>query len=211
MPTNPYELIFIVDAGAEETEIQRLTDETKRIVKEAGGEITKELNWGTRRLAFEIKKRKDGVYIHLEFNAPESVPDQLRVFYTTQISLLRHLILKIPKAKLLQEKIDTARKEKALREAEKKRQEELAAQKAAAEAAAEAAAAAEAKAEIAAAAEAQAKAEAQTETETEAKAESAETPPEETPASEASETKEETDESPKEETPAEAAVSEPGE
>ena len=211
MPTNPYELIFIVDAGEEETEIQRLTDETKRIVKEAGGEITKELNWGTRRLAFEIKKRKDGVYIHLEFNAPESVPDQLRVFYTTQISLLRHLILKIPKAKLLQEKIDTARKEKALREAEKKRQEELAAQKAAAEAAAEAAAAAEAKAEIAAAAEAQAKAEAQTETETEAKAESAETPPEETPASEASETKEETDESPKEETPAEAAVSEPGE
>ncbi|MEW6236118.1 MAG: 30S ribosomal protein S6 [Candidatus Omnitrophota bacterium] len=126
MAVAPYEILYIIDAALEESEIQRLADEMKSVIQNNGGQITRDANWGIRKLAYEIKKKTDGVYINLEFDAPETTPEEIIQFIHTHAGILRHLIIQIPKAKLIQEKIDAERKQKALDDAERERTEALA-------------------------------------------------------------------------------------
>ncbi len=150
MATSLYEALYIIDSSLEESVIQRLSSEVRATILEAGGEIQKETNWGARQLAYPLKKKTHGVYINLEFTAPEDTPAKIQELIKTRVGILRELILKVPKAKLLQEKQDELKKQKELEAARKAREEEAAAEaqrKAAAEAAAaEAAAAAAAQA-----------------------------------------------------------------
>ncbi len=134
MAIHLYEMLYIIDSTLDENTIQRLANEVKDVIKENQGEITKESNWGSRKLAFEIKKRTDGVFINLEFKAPEKTPSLIAQFVKTHNGVLRHLVIQIPKAKLLQEKLDADKRQRELEQAEKER-EELRARQAAAEAA----------------------------------------------------------------------------
>ncbi len=143
MATSLYEALYIIDSSLEESVIQRLSYEVRATILEAGGEIQKETNWGARQLAYPLKKKTHGVYINLEFTAPEDTPAKIQELIKTRVGILRELILKVPKAKLLQEKQDELKKQKELEAARKAREEEAAAEaqrKAAAEAAAAAAA-----------------------------------------------------------------------
>jgi len=143
MATSLYEALYIIDSSLEESVIQRLSSEVRATILEAGGEIQKETNWGARQLAYPLKKKTHGVYINLEFTAPEDTPAKIQELIKTRVGILRELILKVPKAKLLQEKQDELKKQKELEAARKAREEEAAAEaqrKAAAEAAAAAAA-----------------------------------------------------------------------
>ncbi|MFB3788598.1 MAG: 30S ribosomal protein S6 [bacterium] len=143
MASSLYEALYIIDSSLEESMIQRLSSEVRNTILEAGGEIQKETNWGARQLAYPLKKKTHGVYINLEFTAPEDTPSKIQELIKTRVGILRELILKVPKAKLLQEKQDELKKQKELEAARKAREEEAAAEaqrKAAAEAAAAAAA-----------------------------------------------------------------------
>lgn len=104
-----YEFLYIVDAVLEETEVQKLTEDVRNTVIQEGGEIHKESNWGSRKLGYEIKKRSDGIYIYMEVTAPREFPAQLNTFIKTRTGILRHLLLRVPKAKLIQEKINADR------------------------------------------------------------------------------------------------------
>jgi ribosomal protein S6 len=71
--------------------------------------IEKDQPWGVRKLAYEIKKRQDGYYHVLEFRSPQTaLPASLGTFIRTQPGVLRHMIIRVPKAKLLQEQRDAA-------------------------------------------------------------------------------------------------------
>ncbi|HOJ60389.1 MAG TPA: 30S ribosomal protein S6 [bacterium] len=142
MAASLYELLYIVDSSLDESVVQRLSSEVRNTILEAGGEIHKESNWGTRQLAYPLKKKTHGMYINLEFTAPETTPAKIQELIKTRMGILRELILKVPKAKLEQEKQDELKKQKELEAARKAREEEAAAEaqrKATEEAAAEAA------------------------------------------------------------------------
>ena len=123
-----YELLYIIDATLDEAENQRLADDVKKTILESGGEFTKESNWGARKLAYEIKKRTDGVYINLEFTAPAQFPNQLNELFRTRSGILRSLLIKVPKTKLQQEKMDAERLHKQAEAARSEREAALAAQ-----------------------------------------------------------------------------------
>ncbi len=145
-----YEMLYIVDSSLGGSEVERYQKEIRELITQSGGEIRKEGNWGNRKLAYEIRKKTEGAYTNIEFYSNSDVPKQIQQYVNTHVAVLRHLVIKVPKAKLLQEKQDAEKERKKLEEARKER-EELAARQ-------EAAAQAEAKAQEEAAAQAEAKA-----------------------------------------------------
>lgn len=142
-----YETMYIINPALPEAEIESTQEDIRGIIKEHGGTIKKDTNWGKRRLSYEINKITEGIYINLEFTADTALPLAFNEYVHTHTSIIRHLVFRIPKAKLIQEKNDEERLRK---QAEKKEEYERA--QAAKAAAAEAAAKEAAEAENAAAA-----------------------------------------------------------
>ena len=138
-----YEMMFILDTQLGEDGIESLIETLRERVKAGGGVIEKDQPWGVRRLAYEIKKRQEGYYHVFEFRSAPDLPEILTRFIRTQIAILRHLIIKVSKARVLQEQRDAAaaarRAEKIAaeeRERERHEQERIERENAAAEAAA---------------------------------------------------------------------------
>lgn len=61
-----YEIVFIAHPDLEESALNDVTDKVKGWVTEAGGSITKADFWGRRRMAYSIRKQKEGQYILLK-------------------------------------------------------------------------------------------------------------------------------------------------
>ncbi|MBI1390461.1 MAG: 30S ribosomal protein S6 [bacterium] len=116
-----YEMLYIIDAGIGETDVKSVENDVKKIISETGGELTKENIWGRRQLAFPIKKKTEGFYIDLEFKATPATPKELRELFHTRTSVLRYMIMQVPKAKLIQEKRDAERLKKRMEEAEREK------------------------------------------------------------------------------------------
>lgn len=69
-----YEIVFIAHPDLEENALNDITEKVKGWVTEAGGSILKADFWGRRRLAYAIRKQKEGQYILLKVQlAPSSV------------------------------------------------------------------------------------------------------------------------------------------
>jgi len=130
MSSTLYELLYIIDASLEEGDIQQLTKDVRSIIEDGKGEVLKDSNWGRRPLSFPINKRTDGYYINIDFKGSTDIPKSITEYVQTHAGILRHMTLKVPKAKLLQQKQDEEKKEKELQAAREAREEALASPKA---------------------------------------------------------------------------------
>ena len=69
-----YELMFVADPRLPDEDLVDLTEEYKKLITSAGGEIEKEESLGKRRLAYEIEKLKEGKYQVLYVKADGANP-----------------------------------------------------------------------------------------------------------------------------------------
>ena len=58
-----YELMFIVHPDLDDTALKDVIERVKGWVTEANGQVTKVDVWGKRRLAYPIRKQKEGQYV----------------------------------------------------------------------------------------------------------------------------------------------------
>jgi small subunit ribosomal protein S6 len=72
-----YELILIVHPDLEETALNDVIEKVKGWIVEAGGSIAKVDFWGKRKLAYTMKKQKDGHYVLAKFQMPPDFGSQL--------------------------------------------------------------------------------------------------------------------------------------
>jgi|GEM_PF-749494 len=112
-----YEMMYILDPELGEDGIARMNDALRERITSAGGVIEKETPWGIRRLAYVLKKRQEGYYNVIEFHASSNLPGVIGAFIRIQIGILRHLIIRVPKARLLQEQRDAAQRKAAAEKA----------------------------------------------------------------------------------------------
>ena len=61
-----YEVLFIVDPGADDDEVAKITDGFKQIITDQGGNIIKAETLGRRQLAYEILRKKEGTFVDIE-------------------------------------------------------------------------------------------------------------------------------------------------
>jgi small subunit ribosomal protein S6 len=71
-----YELMVILDPDLEERTVAPSIDQFLAVVRTGGGTVEKVDVWGRRRLAFEIKKRSEGIYAVVDLQAePDTVKE----------------------------------------------------------------------------------------------------------------------------------------
>lgn len=61
-----YEVILIVHPDLDETALKGVIDRVQGWIQEAGGSIDKVDQWGKRRLAYPIRKQREGQYVYFE-------------------------------------------------------------------------------------------------------------------------------------------------
>ena len=133
-----YETVYILDPTLEEEQQNALVERFQTLVGAQGGEIQHLDRWERRRLAYEIKGRREGYYVVMNFRGEPAVETELdRVFGITD-GVLRHLIVRMDdrKADRAIAEAKAASETRARSQAEARAAAEAAAAAAAAEAAA---------------------------------------------------------------------------
>jgi small subunit ribosomal protein S6 len=72
-----YELIFIVHPDLDETAFNEVVERVKGWITEAGGVVSKVDFWGRRKLAYAIRKQKEGQYVLMKTQIPPTFGAQL--------------------------------------------------------------------------------------------------------------------------------------
>ena len=61
-----YEVIFIVHPDLDENALKGVVDRVQTWITSAGGSVDKVDNWGKRRMAYAIRKQREGQYIYMD-------------------------------------------------------------------------------------------------------------------------------------------------
>lgn len=87
-----YELICIVQPDLDETAFNGVLDRVKGWVAESGGSVDKMDLWGRRRLAFPIRKQREGQYVLFNVSLNPAATAQLERNIRFQETVLRHML-----------------------------------------------------------------------------------------------------------------------
>ena len=80
---NRYETVFIINPNVEETGIKALIQKFSDLINNAG-KVENVEEMGKRKLAYEIKKNKEGYYVVINFEAqPELIKELERIYRIT--------------------------------------------------------------------------------------------------------------------------------
>lgn len=88
-----YEVMYIIRPELEQEAVQAVVEKFQGIIQN-GGEITKHDVLGKRRLAYEINKVRDGVYVLVNFTATPDVVNELERILKISDEVIRYLITK---------------------------------------------------------------------------------------------------------------------
>ena len=73
----PYELMVIIDPEVEERTVEPSLQKFLNVITNDGGTIEKVDIWGRRRLAYDIKKKSEGIYAVVNFTATPATAKEL--------------------------------------------------------------------------------------------------------------------------------------
>lgn len=92
---NFYETVFIVRQDSTPAQVESLTQDYTKIIRDHGGEISKTEFCGLRTLAYPIKKNRKGHYVLMNVqSSPTGVTEMERVMKLNE-NVLRHLTIRV--------------------------------------------------------------------------------------------------------------------
>lgn len=92
-----YETTFILEPGLEETRVNEEIDKVSGWIRDLGGEVIEVQRWGKRRLAYEIHKKRDGIYTLVLYQGPGAVVRELERRLKLNESVMRTLtVMHVP-------------------------------------------------------------------------------------------------------------------
>ena len=86
-----YEVIFILDPALADDAVETAVTAAKGVVAKEGGEVAEVQKWGKKRLAYEIKKRREGHYIFFRMAAPPKAVAELERSLKIAESVLKYM------------------------------------------------------------------------------------------------------------------------
>ena len=97
---NEYETTFILNPELSGGEYKQAVDKYVKLIKSNGGEVHNIERWGMRKLAYPIKKKTNGYYAYIEFNANGEFIPQLDQAYRYDEDIIRFLSVRLDKHSL---------------------------------------------------------------------------------------------------------------
>jgi small subunit ribosomal protein S6 len=89
-----YELMVILDPDLEERTVSPSLDQFLNVVRTGGGSVEKVDVWGRRRLAYEIKKKIEGIYAVVDVQCESDTMAELDRQLNLNESVLRTKVLR---------------------------------------------------------------------------------------------------------------------
>jgi len=86
----------IVDPRPTDEEVTALLEQLGEQLKTLGAEVTKVDNWGKRRLAYDIRKQREGTYAIFEVSAEPSVVKEFERQVRLNENVLRFVSTRAP-------------------------------------------------------------------------------------------------------------------
>jgi len=109
MTVRQYELVYILPPETTEQQATELHDQVGAVVSRMHGQIEKTENWGRRRLAYEIGKFKEGVYVLDVINGDGELMKELDRRLKVIDQVIRHMIVRVDEEKKVVERTRSKR------------------------------------------------------------------------------------------------------
>jgi small subunit ribosomal protein S6 len=92
----PYEILVIVDPRPTDEEVAALLTQLGEQLKGLSADVTKVENWGKRRLAYDIRKQREGTYAVFEVSAEPAMVKEFERQLRLNENVLRFLSTQVP-------------------------------------------------------------------------------------------------------------------
>ena len=89
-------MLVIIDPRPADEEVATLLTQLSEQVTSLGAEVIKMENWGKRRLAYDIRKQREGTYAVLEVSAEPSTIKEFERQLRLNENVLRFLSTRVP-------------------------------------------------------------------------------------------------------------------
>ncbi len=89
-----YETLFIIHPDRVE-ERQEVLEKLSRLIEENDGGVLKVDEWGLRKLAYPIEKKKQGYYILVEFFGNAELPPKIEYLFRVDERVIRFIVVKL--------------------------------------------------------------------------------------------------------------------
>ena len=109
MSTRQYELVYILPPDTTEQQATELHQQVESVVSRLHGQIDKTENWGRRRLAYEIGRHKEGVYVFEVINGSGELMKEIDRRLKVLDQVIRHLVVRVDEEKMVVERTRTRR------------------------------------------------------------------------------------------------------
>ena len=92
-----YETVFIATPVLSDAQMKEAVAKYLDLIKENGGEVVYEQDWGLRKLAYPIQKKTTGFYYLIEFKAESTLIARLETQYRRDERIMRFLTFAMDK------------------------------------------------------------------------------------------------------------------
>jgi small subunit ribosomal protein S6 len=90
---NKYETVFIINPGVEEEGIKALIQKFSDLINN-DGKVSEVNEMGKRKLAYEIKKNKEGYYVAINFDGNPTVIKELERVYRITDNVMKFITVR---------------------------------------------------------------------------------------------------------------------
>ena len=110
MADRQYELVYILPPDTTEQQVAELHAQVEAIVARLSGRIEKTENWGRKRLAYEIGRNKEGVYVLDVINGSGELMKELDRRLRVMDIVIRHMVVRVDEEKKVVDRTQTKRR-----------------------------------------------------------------------------------------------------
>ena len=94
--TRRYELVYVVSPDATDEQVADVHTQVEGIVQRMGGQLEKTESWGRRKLAYEIGRHKEGIYVlDVILGSGELMKEIDRRLKVSADLIIRHLVVRV--------------------------------------------------------------------------------------------------------------------
>ena len=110
MAGRQYELVYILPPDTTEQAVAELHTQVEQVVARLNGQIERTENWGRKRLAYEIARHKEGLYVLDVINGSGELMKELDRRLKVMDQVIRHMVVRVDEEKKVVERTQTKRR-----------------------------------------------------------------------------------------------------
>ncbi|MBE3572448.1 MAG: 30S ribosomal protein S6 [Moorella humiferrea] len=90
-----YEVVFVIKPDLEAEATAAVIDKFTQLIAEQGGQVVEVDQWGKKRMAYEVRKYREGYYVLMKFKGMPAVAQELERVLKITDEVIRYLITRL--------------------------------------------------------------------------------------------------------------------